>query len=161
MKTAARASVEEGITLWQDRPGAFSWYASWFNDFLFYRQGSWQPGDLESIQAPEPQAATKLYVAIQFMAKEMHTACKGGTATDPRDQQVVVIFSDGADNFSDYDNSADPATTLTTSTGKAFRKSGWVATTLDDAITAVQGHPNLTVHVLAMGSHLKAGDYDK
>jgi len=161
MKAAARGSVEEGLTLWQSRPGVFSWDASWFNDFLFYRQGSWQPADLESIPAPQLNAATKLYGAVQFMAQEMRRAYLAGTAAGTRDHHVMVIFSDGADNLSNFDNSGVSTTTQTTPTGKTFQRFGWPATTLDDAIAAVQAHPRLTVHVLAMGSQLNPGDYDK
>ncbi len=161
MKTAARKSVDEGVTLWLNRPGAFSWDASWFNDYLFHRQDSWQPADLESIPAPEFNAATKLYAAVQFMAQEMRTAYLAGTAAGTRDQHVMVVFSDGADNLSNFDNSAIPTTTFTTPTNKAYQRFGWGPTTLDDAVTAVQAHPNLTVHVLAMGAQLNPGDYDK
>jgi hypothetical protein len=161
MKAAARQSVEEGNSLWEGRPGAFSWDASWFNDHLFYPQGSWQPADLESIPAPEFKAATKLYAGVQFMAREMLSAYEGGTAAGPRDQHVLVIFSDGADNFSDFDNSSVTAASLTTATAKTYRQFGWGPTTLDDAVAAVQAHPNLTVHVLAMGDQLNPEDYEK
>lgn len=161
MKAAARKSVEDGIALWQNRPGAFSWDANWFNDFLFYRQGSWVPADLESIPAPQLNAATKLYAAVQFMAQEMRRAYLAGTAAGPRDHHVMVIFSDGADNFSNFDNSGTATATQTTTTGKTFQRFGWPTTTLEDAVAAVNAHPRLTVHVLAMGSQLNPGDYDK
>ncbi|MHB8764504.1 MAG: vWA domain-containing protein, partial [Deferrisomatales bacterium] len=162
MKTAARRSVEEGAALWQNRPGVFSWDAAWFNDVLFHRQGAWQPADLDAIPAPDVNAATKLYAAVQFAAETMRASYLAGTANGPRDHHVLVVFSDGADNLSNFDNSASVVPSVpTTATGKSFERFGWRATTLEDAVAAIQAHPRLTVHVLAMGAQLNPGDYDK
>lgn len=161
MKEAARKSVQDGRDLWQDRPGTFAWDVCWFNDVLFHRQGTWNPADISSIPEPPLDAATKLYAAVQFMAREMADAHAAGTAAGARDQHILVVLSDGADNLSGFDNSAlVPPSTDTTSTSAAFQRFGWPATTLDDALTAIRAHPRLTVHVLALGSEFRPGDLD-
>lgn len=168
MKDAARKSVQDGIDLWQNRPGSFSWDLCWFNDVLFRRQGAWGPADVSSIPEPPQDAATKLYAATQFTARQMADAREAGTAAGVRDQHILVIFSDGADNLSGFDNSMSavdnsarvPPSTDTTSTGAAYERFGWPATSLDDALDAIRAHPRLTVHVLAMGSEFRPGDLD-
>mgnify|MGYP005849827425 CR=1 FL=1 len=161
MKEAARKSVQDGRDLWQDRPGTFSWDVCWFNDVLFRRVGTWSPADLLSIPPPPLDAATKLYAATQFMAQQMAQAHQGGTAAGARDRHILVVFSDGADNLSGFDNSAlVPPARGTTATGVAYERRGWPATSLDDALDAIRAHPRLTVHVLAMGSQFRTGDLD-
>ncbi|MDW7712016.1 MAG: hypothetical protein SCH98_16240 [Deferrisomatales bacterium] len=167
MKEAARKSVQDGRDLWQDRPGTFAWDVCWFNDVLFHRQGTWNPDHISSIPAPpDEEAATKLYAAVQFMAREMADAHGAGTAAGVRDQHILVVLSDGADNLSGFDNSMSavderarvPPSTDTTSTSAGYVRFGWPATTLDDALTAIRAHPRLTVHVLALGSEFRPGD---
>jgi hypothetical protein len=168
MKEAARKSVQDGRDLWQDRPGTFAWDVCWFNDVLFHRQGTWNPADLSAIPDPLLEAATKLYAAVQFMAREMADAHEAGTAAGARDQHILVILSDGADNLSGFDNSMSavepsarvPPSTETTSTNAAYERFGWPTTTLDGALDAIRAHPRLTVHVLALGSEFRPGDLD-
>jgi hypothetical protein len=161
MKAAAQESVQEGLDLWADRPGTFSWDLSWFNDVLFHRQGEWQPSDIASLDEPPADAATKLYAAVESAAEEMAAAYQAGTAAGPRDHHVMVVLSDGADNYSDFDNAQqEPATVGSTLTGAAYERFGWPTTTLDDALAAIAAHPNLTVHVLAMGSKFAGNDLD-
>jgi Mg-chelatase subunit ChlD len=155
MKTAARRSLEAGTALWTNRAGAFTWDLCWFNDFLFHRQGEWLPTDVEFIPAPPPNAATKLYAAVDFMARQMAETTE---ASGPRDQKVMVVLSDGADNLSNFDNSSVLPISGSTVSGAAFDRFGYQATTLDDAIASVRAVPNLTVHVLAMGSEFNAED---
>jgi Mg-chelatase subunit ChlD len=157
MKTAARTSVEAGAGLWQNRSGSFTWDVCWFNDYLFYRQGDWRPEDLESLPDPEQNAATKLYAAVDFMARKMGEA---GVAEGPRDHRVMVVLSDGADNLSGFDNAAVAPASGTTVSGARFDRFGYKATTRDDALASVRAVPNLTVHVLAMGSQFKPEDVD-
>jgi hypothetical protein len=131
----------------------------WFNDTLFHRTGEWEPADVLSIPDPTLDAATKLYAAVEFMAREMLAARQAGTAGGPRDHHVMVVLSDGADNLSGFDN-ADITQTSNgaTTTGARYRRFGWQATTLDDALGAIAAHTNLTVHVLAMGSNFQQED---
>lgn len=158
MREAARASVDTGVDLWAGRPGTFSWDLVWFNDALFQRQDGWAPEDILSIPEPSVNAATKLYAAVEYAAQELHTAYLGGTAAGPRDHHIMVVFSDGADNLSWFDDSAAVPSTQTTSTGARYRAFGWPSTSLEDALAAIEAHPNLTVHVLAMGSRFSDED---
>lgn len=158
MKTAARASLDAGTALWKNRAGSFTWDLCWFNDYLFARQGDWFPADVESIPDPPLNAATKLYAAVDFMAREMAQTTE---ASGPRDHKVMVILSDGADNLSNFDNSQILSTSGLTPSGARYDWFGYKATTLDNAIASVQAVPNLTVHVLAMGSKFNAEDLDR
>lgn len=161
MKDAARRSVQDGVNLWVDRPGSFSWDLCWFNDVLYHRQGPWTPADISSIPDPSLNARTKLYAAIQFMAGEMADAYGADTAAGSRDQHILVIFSDGRDNYSNFDNSAiiSPTTAATPPPASAqYSRFGWPATTLEDTLEAIRAHPRLTVHVLAMGSDFLPAD---
>jgi len=161
MKEAAQGSVQEGIDLWADRLGTFSWDVTWFNDVLFHRQGEWQPSDILSIEDPPLDAGTKLYAAVESATEAMTAAYQAGTAAGPRDRHVMVVLSDGADNLSGFDNAQQaPPTVGSTPTGARYERFGWTATTLGDAVAAITAHPNLTVHVLAMGSSFSAADLD-
>jgi len=159
MKRAAQESVQAGIDLWADRLGTFSWDLTWFNDVLFHRQGEWQPSDIQSIADPPRDAGTKLYAAVESAAEEMTAAYQAGTAAGSRDRHVMVVLSDGADNLSGFDNAQQvPPTVGATATGARYEQFGWTATTLADAVAAITAHPNLTVHVLAMGSNFALAD---
>ena len=158
MKQAARDSVQQGLNLWENRPGTFAWDLCWFNDFLFHRLEPWTPAIIQEIPEPPTSAATKLYSAVEFMAEELHDAYAAGVAAGPRDNHVMVVFSDGADNYSFYDNRTDPKPPEQPLTGALYETLGWKPTNLADAIAAIQAHPKLTVHVLAMGSILKSED---
>ena len=161
MKEAARRSVEAGIDAWTTRPGIFSWDVTWFNDVLYHRRGLWSPDDIVSIPEPPLDAATKLYAAVEQAAQEMLLAYQQGTANGPRDHHVMVVLSDGADNLSDFDNQLTVPTTIgSTTSGGNYERFGWPATDLADAIAAIQAHPALTVHVLAMGSKFAPADLD-
>jgi len=99
---------------------------------------------------------------VESAAEEMAAAYQVGTAAGPRDRHVMVVLSDGADNYSDFDNQPTaPPTVGATSTGARYERFGWPETTLDDAVAAITAHPNLTVHVLAMGSKFEPADLDK
>jgi hypothetical protein len=91
------------------------------------------------------------------MARKMGEA---GVAEGPRDHRVMVVLSDGADNLSGFDNAAVAPTSGTTLSGARFDRFGYKGTTADDALVSVGAVPNLTVHVLAMGSQFKPEDVD-
>jgi len=160
MLAAARASVEAGLALWEPRPGVFEWDVCWFNEQMFRREGDWRPQDLEAIPVPPLDAGTKAYAAVEYMAQELTGAYQEGRIAGLRDHHVMVVLSDGADNQSWFDNASLPTERLATATGAGYRKFGAPAADLGSTVAAIQAHPRLTVHVLAMGSKFYEEDFE-
>ena len=153
MRVAARDAVTELLTLYEGRPGNLSWTVSWFNETIAVPAAvgrEWHPDDLLTIPEPGPGTATKLFAAVERQAKLMREQY-GTIANGPHDHHVMIVLSDGADNYSWFDNSLFTNTGVTAS-GAPFDVTGWEATGVEPAVTAIEGHPNLTVHALGLGS---------
>jgi hypothetical protein len=120
----------------------------------------WLPDDILSIPAPVAGTATKLDSAVKVMADYLQSEYDAGTFDGARDQYVMLVFSDGADNYSYWDNSLLNAA-LTTSSGASYRQFGTVPTTLEEAETAVAAHPRLTAHVIGLGSAINADELSR
>jgi hypothetical protein len=143
MLTAARNAVVEGLALYEGRPGTFSWNVSWFNETISSPAAAgrtWQPDDLLAIPEPGPGTATKMFAAVERQAKMMREQY-GTIANGPHDHHVMIVLSDGADNYSWFDNSSFTNTGVTAS-GAPFDVTGWDSTGVDPAVTAIEGHPN-------------------
>jgi len=156
MLTAARNAVVEGLALYEGRPGTFSWNVSWFNETISspaVAGRTWQPDDLLAIPEPGPGTATKMFAAVERQAKLMREQY-GTIANGPHDHHVMIVLSDGADNYSWFDNSSFTNTGVTAS-GAPFDVTGWDSTGVDPAVAAIEGHPNLTVHALGLGSSVQ------
>jgi hypothetical protein len=117
----------------------------------------WLPDDILSIPAPAAGTATKLHSAVKVMADYLQSEHDNGVYNGARDQYVMLVFSDGADNYSYWDNSA-VNTVLATSSGASYRQFGTVPTTLEAAESAVAAHPRLTTHVIGLGSAINADE---
>lgn len=129
---------------------------SWFNETVVSpaTQGrTWQPDDLLSIPEPGPGTATKLFAAVERQAERMLNTY-ATTANGPHDHHVMIVLSDGADNYSWFDNSSF-MTTGTTSSGAPFDVVGWQPADVQSAVAAIAAHPNLTVHALGLGSSVQ------
>jgi hypothetical protein len=153
MLEAARDAVVQGIELYAGRAGDFTWDVSWFNETLAGPSSAgrdWQPDDLLSIPEPGEGTATKLFAAVQHQADAMLEAY-ADVANGPRDHHVMAVLSDGADNYSWFDNHAMTSSGVTAS-GAPYVKNGWRSAALDSAVAAIDAHPKLTVHVAGMGS---------
>lgn len=156
MRTAAREAIVDGLALFDGRPGTFTWSVSWFAETLAFPSAAgraWLPDDLLTIPEPGPGTATKLYAAVQRQAERMLVSHET-VANGPRDHHVMIVLSDGADNYSWFDNSTFTSAGATAS-GAPFELNGWRTTGVDSAIASVSAHPNLTVHVLGLGSDVQ------
>lgn len=156
MRVAARDAVVDGLTMYAGRPGTFTWTASWFAETIFSPAvvgRTWQPDDLLTIPEPSPGTATKLFAAVQRQARKMQER-HATTANGPHDHHMMIVLSDGADNYSWFDNGSFATTGVTTS-GAPYDVNGWSAATLDSATAAIAAHPKLTVHVLGLGSDVR------
>ena len=153
MLAAARNAVLEGLALYADRPGTFTWNVSWFSETISAPapQGrTWQPDDLLTIPEPGGGQSTKLFAAVDRHAGKMLDAY-ATIANGPHDHHVMIVLSDGADNYSWFNNASFASSGVTTS-GAPYDVTGWAAATLDSAVAAIEAHPNLTVHALGLGS---------
>ena len=175
MKTAARDSYQEVLELWKNRPGKIKFSVVWFDSLIKQSQsgvggqGDWQPGDLLTIPTPQQDGGqTKLYSAVEVMAKRMKADYDNGIFNGPRDQYVMLVFSDGADNYSWFDNSKQPDQPLTTTSGASYRQfgtTGPASQKSDDALTqtltAISSHPRLTTHVIGLGETINIDELKK
>jgi hypothetical protein len=157
MLEAARDSYQEVLDLWSTRPGEVKFSLLWFEEVMNQSQYNtglardWVPDDILSIPEPTSGTATKLHSAVKVMADHLQAEYNSGIFNGTRDQYVMLVFSDGADNYSYFDNSAININPLTTTSGASYRL-GTVATTLEAATQAISGHPSLTAHVIGLGS---------
>jgi hypothetical protein len=158
MKLAAKNSLDEMNKLWSTRPGTAEFSVLWFDEFLQRNLGKWSSDD---IPAPKQGTATKLYAAVDFMVSDMKQAYLSGTAAGPRDHHVMLVLSDGADNLSWFSNDAAAEAILSLQGGAQYKKLGWPATTLEDVLAKIKAHPNLTVHVIGLGSAVNDADLTK
>ena len=153
MLTAARNAVVEGLALYAGRPGDFTWDVEWFNETLSSPSDegrAWQPDDLLTIPEPGPGTATKMFAAVERQTLRMLDEY-ADTANGPHDHHVMIVLSDGADNYSWFDNSGF-TNSGTTASGAPFSIAGWDSTGLEGAVSIIGSHPNLTVHALGLGS---------
>lgn len=163
MKQAARDTYRDVVQAWAQRPGNASFRGIWFDEVInqtVENQNTgrpWLPDDLLAIPAPQPGSATKMYGAAQRMAELLKTDYDNGIAAGARDHHVMLLFSDGADNYSWFDNTSEEQL-LTTATGASYVQYGLPATSLNDVTEAIKAHPRLTVHVIGLGSDINVSE---
>lgn len=171
MKTAASNSYQEVIDLWKNRPGKVKFSLIWFDSVINQAHqgvggmGDWLPVDILTIPTPSSDGGyTKLHSAVEVMAKKMKSDYDNGIFRGPRDQYVMLVFSDGADNYSWFDNSSQPMLRATRN-GASFYQFGTAgpvskkpADALQSAVDAISNHPRLTTHVIGLGSEIKSSE---
>lgn len=153
MIEAAKATIDEAKGIWDARPGSFTWDAVWFDQYLHRHVGTWKSSDLLGIPQPQAGTVTKLFAAVNYQANRMRIAYNDGQASGPRDRHVMVVFTDGADNYSWFNN-IDTDLNKTTSAGAAYKTFGSLPVTMNDLLTTIPTHPRLTVHVIGFGSNV-------
>lgn len=157
MKTAARNSYQRVLNLWNARPGDVNFSLIWFDEIMnqsTFNIGTardWAPDDILSIPDPVAGTATKLYSAVEVMTNHLQSEYDSGVFNGDRDQYVMLVFTDGADNYSFWDNS-NIDLSRSTSTGASYQQFGTVPTTLEAAISAIDAHPKLTAHTIGFSA---------
>lgn len=152
---SAEELVARGADIWSERAGSFQWSIVWFNELLA------RPDEdhlatfrITNIPQPEPGDFTKLYSAVSSGLDVSQSLRATGVAADPRDRHVAVVFTDGRDNLSAFDNPDVEETGLLTN-GDPYRRFGWRSTDLDAALVEIAEHPAypeaLTLHTIALG----------
>lgn len=156
MLQAAENLVLRGADLWSRRSGRFDWSVLWFNDLLARPD----PAHLDTfrllnIPPPAPGDFTKLYSAISAGLQVSTDLRSSGVAAGTRDRHVLVVFTDGRDNLSNFANpTVEESGRL--GNGDPFRRFGWPATDLSRVLQEIAAHPaspqGLTVHTVGLGA---------
>lgn len=163
MLASARRTTAEGKSLYVERPGSFDWDLVWFADRIYRplettADAEWLETDIERIPAPEPGGFTKLYAAAKsaIESSATHSAATGATS---RDQHLVVVFSDGADNYSWFDNS-DLGGTGSIGTQRSYEWTGAAPVGKADVDALLEQHPEIQLHVMGLGSDVNDSELD-
>ena len=158
MLESAAAILDDAETRSRSDGAEFDWRVLWFNEYIQTplpdRMGTaWSTDDVLQIPPPEPGTLTGLYKAVAYMA-ERHLELYGdGRAAGTRDQHIMLVLSDGADNHSFFDNSSHTATDQL-ETGLQWQVLGYQPTNLADLDAALAAVPNLRVHVIGVGDNV-------
>jgi len=162
MLEAARNSYQEVLDIWSGRSGEVAFSLFWFNDFLNRNlisqenPQSWSPSDILSIPEPSLGDSTKLYGAVHDAGSVMKTAYDNGFFNGVRDHHVMMVFSDGGDNYSWFDNTTEPKEERRRTTSNAeYIHYGKQPVTIDDVMNTIKEHPALMVHVIGLGDNIE------
>ncbi len=160
MLESAKNSVQKGIDIWAEQEGRFSFHTTWFNNDILSSLNTldrqWTANDITDIPLPRSGDFTRLFAAADFAIENMNTP---GNDLGQRDQNILLIFSDGEDNLSNVNDNGDlPTSTFTTVNGAEYTKHGRNLTTLDDLLETIDEQENLSVHVIGMGSEINVDD---
>ena len=178
MLNAASQSLQSGIDVWKKNTGDFNFYTTWFNDYIFSSVENttpWTPEDIKSISAPasNQNSSTKLYAAVDYMVDKLDALPKVDKAAEaPADQNIILVFSDGNDEFSWYDNSNTPEEFGVIDNGAEYSKIGYKSIALiedpenerpafDYLIPNIEQSKNLTIHVIGLGDKIVESDLRK
>jgi len=171
MLKAASESVQSGITIWESKSGTFNFHTTWFNDFIYSADQStspWTATDILSIAPPASsiKSSTKLFAAVDYMVDKLNklpTLDKQAQA--PQDQNIILVFSDGKDEYSWYDNADIETENGITDSGAEYIKMGYKAIDLndpdspnEDLIPNIEQSKNLTIHVIGLGDTIVEND---
>jgi hypothetical protein len=161
MLSSARRTLVAGSGLYTTRPGTFEWDLVWFDDAIYRPIAPspsmrWTPQDVERIPAPLPGSFTKLYAALKdaITTSAQHAEQFG---SGPRDQHLVVAFSDGADNYSWFDN-ASLTGSGSLDANRQYHYSGSGPVTRGQIEALLKQHPEIQMHVMGLGSAVNDDD---
>lgn len=156
MKLAAMDVLKNTQAAWNNTGSEFHWELTWFNS-LIYRPvpnnagEPWTIDDIEQIPAPEQGQYTALYKAVDDMTSVHADLYQKGIAAGPRDQHVMVVFSDGADNYGFFDNAS--IVNQNNLNGMLFwSEKGYTAVAEISDIVSAASVANLRIYVIGLGS---------
>jgi len=156
---AAAVDVLHGIQeAWAANDAQFHWELTWFNDVIFRpepnnRGEKWSINDINDIPQPVQGDFTGLWKAVDYTIGVHEELYANDIAAGARDQHVMLIFSDGDDNHSYFDNSTQSGTgDLNGLLHWTYR--GYPTTGIADIKAHLADVPNLRVYVIAFGEQL-------
>ena len=163
MLEAAQQTVQSGLDIWKNKSSEFLFHTSWFNDYIYSAVDSsamtWTADDLLSIPEPEVAAKTKLFAAVDAMVDKLNSLPKPEVSEEaPVNQKVILVFSDGEDNYSHYATADEEVITEFTNTGAEYIRSGYKAVGASDLLPKLENSSNLSVHVIGLGDTINERD---
>lgn len=158
MLDAAKTSIETGVELWAEQEGEFSFHTTWFNNSILSSVNSesnnWIAESILDIPHPRRQLDfTRLYAASDYAIEKMAENVTE-IQSNVRDQNLILIFSDGVDNKSHFNDADVPAKHLKINNNDEYVQLGWEDTSLEELIENIKSHDNVSVHVIGMGDEL-------
>ena len=155
MLAGAQSLVDGGTQIWQTRRGTFSSNVVWFDELISHPDPNFlKTFRIANIPAPKAGNFTKLYAAISYALNLSDTQYHQGIAAGPRDNHVIVVFTDGQDNLSSFDN-AGVELQGHLKNGNPYPRIGWKATDLKAVLAEIASSPmypeHLAVHTIALG----------
>ncbi len=159
MKQAAldtQRSIRDQFAAWNS--GTFLPLLTWFqNEYVCDASPSMPDTAVLDIPTPKLGDATKLFAATARMIDRMKQQYDAIVTPGASDQFAMVVFTDGWDNYSWFDNSAAPATSPPAA-GGTFSCTGTAPMSLDGVLEKLRAFPQLEVHVIGLGNTLKASE---
>ena len=156
MKEAAVDVLLETEAEWRGTSSDFHWDLAWFDSKIFHpiknnADEPWEIEDLNAIPAPEAGGFTALYKAVDYMVNKHQQWYEQGIASDDNDRHVMIVFSDGKDNHSWFNDTEENVE------GTLDNMLFWEELALPPVpsvadISSLEAVPNLRIHVLGMGS---------
>lgn len=158
---AAAVDVLNGIQeAWAANDARFHWELTWFNEVIFRpttnnRGAGWSINNINDIPQPSPGDFTGLWKAVDYTIGVHEELYANNVAAGGRDQHVMIVFSDGEDNHSYFDNSAQRYSGTGDLGGMLYwTYQGYPSTRIQDVKTHLAAVPNLRVYVIAFGQQL-------
>lgn len=157
MKNAATTVLSNAKDAWMANDSQFYWELSWFDRNIYTpdedRGRPWTTEDIANIPEPESGGATVLFKAVSSMMKTHQSLYNNGLAAGERDQHIMLIFSDGEDNNSDFDTSNQEPELGGEADALAWVEKGYKDTALSQLQNqlASSGVPNLRLLVIGFG----------
>ncbi|HET7754817.1 MAG TPA: hypothetical protein VFK85_12985 [Anaeromyxobacteraceae bacterium] len=149
-------SIRDQFSAWNT--GTFSALLGWFQDAYVCESAPSMPDvAVLDIPTPVPGDATKLFAATARMVDRMKQQYDAIVAPGSSDHFAMVVFTDGWDNYSWYDNSAAPAVSYPAAGGN-FSCAGTAPVSLDGLLEKLRAFPQLEVHVIGLGNDLRASE---
>ena len=162
MLESAQNSVQKGIDIWSEQEGKFSFHTTWFNTAIYSSINTsiqqWAAEDITFIPQPQSGGFTRLFAATEYAIERMNEAT-ADEELGPRDQNILLVFSDGQDNFSHYEKDKDDEPLrLTTENDAEYEKIGHAATDLTGLVETIGSQENLSIHVIGLGEKINVDD---
>lgn len=160
MKKAAndtQLQIRQQFAAWNS--GSFTTLLGWFQDQYVCAPSAPTMPDAAvlDIPAPVPGDSTKLLAATAQMVDRMKAQYDATPNPTASDHYALVLFTDGWDNYSWFDNASAPAKSYP-ATGGSFTCGGTAPVALEGLISRIKAFPQLKVHVIGLGSDLKASE---
>lgn len=157
MKAAAMSILRETQNLWAQTEGSdFYWQLLWFDTLISTPTENmagepWTIDDIARIPEPPGKTFTALYKAINKMVATHRELYESGVAAGSRDQHVMLILSDGADNQWYVSNEAE-SEKRNLDNMLFWTREGGAKTSIEQVIANLQATPYLRTHVIGFGS---------